>query len=153
VSYRTQPAARTADYVVAVRDRNGLLTRTDVRLQLDAVLRQNNTPINDDDEVPKNANLSLLLLSPAPIANPQTDLALTVNGTVQPFTAVPSPADASGREWILSWVHADYPIDDYTVTVSIQNGGSVSRRFRVTAASGQLAIRNLIPFPNPFDNS
>jgi len=29
----------------------------------------------------------------------------------------------------------------------------VTRTFTVTAASGQLALQNLIPFPNPFDNA
>ena len=152
VVYRTQPEARSADYIVMVKDRNGLVQRTVVRLQLDGVLRSSNTPINDNDEVSPNASLSLLLLSPRPILNPQTELALTVNAQPQAFTATAAPGDASSREWILSWSHADYPIDDYTMALAIQNGGTVTRRFRVTASSGRLGVRDLIPFPNPFDN-
>ena len=151
--YKTRPGAFSADYVIVARDRNGLVQRTDVTLQLDGVLRVGGVPIADNDEVSASAALSLLLLSPAPIANPLTELTLTVNGASQAFTATPAPGDASGREWVLAWSHADYPIDDYTVVLAIQNGGSITRRFRVTAGASQLALRNLIPFPNPFDNS
>jgi hypothetical protein len=65
--------------------------RTVARLQLDAILRSGGTPINDDDEVPPQAQMSLLLLSPQPIADPLTGLALQVNGHTVPFTAVPAP--------------------------------------------------------------
>jgi hypothetical protein len=116
------------------------------------VLRSGGTPINDNDEVPSTASLSVLVLSPAPIVNPLTDITLTLNGANVAFTAAPAPGDASGREWILSWAHPDYPIDSYVLVMSIQNGGSVTLRFRVTAAAAQLALRNLFPFPNPFDN-
>jgi hypothetical protein len=60
--------------------------------------------------------------------------------------------DASDREWILSWTHPDYPIDDYVVVASVQGGGSITLRFRVTASAANLAFRDLFPFPNPFDN-
>ncbi len=150
--YRTQPPARSADYVVVTKDRNGLSQRTNVTLRLEGVLRVNNTPIADNDEVPPNAALSLLLLSPAPIANPVTDLTLTVGGLVQSFAAVQAPGDASGREWILTWSHADYPIDGYPVLLSVQGGGTVTLRFRVSASASRLAMRDLFPFPNPFDN-
>lgn len=153
VVYRTQPDANSADYIVMVKDRNGLVQRTVVRLQLDGVLRSSNAPINDGDAVAPNAPLSLQILSPRPLASPQTEIALTINGQAQAFTATPAPGDASNREWILSWTHADYPIDDYTVMAAVQNGGTITHRFKVTASSGQLAVRNLIPFPNPFDNS
>ena len=152
IVYVTQPEARSTDYIVTVRDRNGLLRRTVVRLQLDAVLRSNNVPINDGDEVAPTAALSIALLSPRPILVPQAELTLTVKGELQAFTATPAPSDGSGREWILTWSHPDYPIDGYPVVVSIQNGGSVVHEFKVTASSARLALRNLFPFPNPFDN-
>jgi hypothetical protein len=150
--YRTQPAALSQDYVIVARDRNGLVQRTDVTLQLQALLRSGGTEINDGDQVAPSAALSLLVLSPAPIANPTTDITLTLNGGPVTFTAAPNAGDTSGREWILSWTHTDYPIDDYVLLMSIQGGGSVTRRFRVTAGAAQLGLSNLFPFPNPFDN-
>jgi len=150
--YHTQPAPLTQDYAIVARDRYGLVQRTDVTLTLDAVLRSSGTPINDNDEVPGTAALSLLVLSPAPIANPLTEISLKLNGVDVAFTAAAAPGDPSGREWILSWTHSDYPIDDYVLVMSIQNGGSVTRRFRVTAGASKLALRDLFPFPNPFDN-
>src|SRR5262249_8867664 len=95
---------------------------------------------------------SLLVLSPAPLANPLTDITLKLNGADVAFAAAPSPGDASGREWILSWSHADYPIDNYVLVMSIHGGGTVTRTFRDTAGAPQLALRDLFPFPNPFDN-
>ena len=150
--YRTQPAPLSQTFAVVARDRNGLDQRTDIRLQLDAVLRSGGAPINDNDEVAASAVLSLLVLSPAPIANPLTDITLTLNGAAVTFTATATPTDPSGREWVLNWTHGDYPIDDYTLVMSIKNGGSVTRHFRVTAGAAKLALRDLFPFPNPFDN-
>lgn len=155
--YRTSPEALTADYVVLAKDRNGLVQRSTVRLQLDAVLRSSGAPIADDDEVAPSAQLSLLVFSPRPIADPATEISLVLNGQPVAFTATAVPSDTSAtgvpsqREWILSWVHPDYVIDNYVLAMSIANGGTVTRRFRVTNASGQLGFRNLIPFPNPFD--
>ena len=152
IVYHTQPAPLSQTYAIVARDRYGLVQRTDVTLQLDAVLRSGGTPINDGDQVAASAALSLLVLSPAPIANPLTDISLKLNGVDVAFTAAAAPGDPSGREWILSWTHADYPIDDYALVMSIANGGSVTRRFSVTAGASKLALQNLFPFPNPFDN-
>ena len=150
--HRVQPAPRTTEYAVVVRDRKGLVQRTDLVLRLEGVLRVSGAPIADNDEVAPNADLSLLLLSPAPIPDPRNQIMLTVNGATQEFTATQASGDASFREWILSWPHGDYPIDQYTVGAAVVGGGSVTHRFRVTAASGRLGLRDLIPFPNPFDN-
>jgi len=153
VVFRTQPEARSTNYVFMVKDRNGLVQRTIARLQLDAVLRSGGTAIPDNEQVAPSALLSLLLLSPRPLTNPQAELTLTVNGQAQAFTASPSPTDPSGREWVINWVHGDYPINHYQVVIAVQNGGSVTRAFQVTASSGTLALRDFIPFPNPFDNT
>lgn len=159
ITYSPLIEPRDADYTIRVKDRNGLVQRTTLQLRLEGVLRSGGSPISDNDEVSPAAALSLLLLSPAPIVDPSASVTLTVNGSVQPFLATPVPSDTtsggapSNREWQLSWNHAPYPIDDYVVVMSVQGGGSVTRRFRVTAASGQVAIRDLIPFPNPFDAS
>jgi len=152
LTHLSQPAARSRTFSLVARDRNGLVQRTDVVLQLEGVLRNAGAQIGDNDEVPPNAALSLKLLSPAPIVDPQSEITLVIGGASQDFTATPAPGDASGREWVLSWTHADYPIDDYTLVASVQNGGSVTLRFRVTASAAKLAFRDLFPFPNPVDN-
>jgi hypothetical protein len=145
--------ARTYDYALVVRDRNGLVQRTALQFELGTVLFRGGQPIGDGDEVAPGASLSLLVQSPRPILDPQNEITLSLNGLpMQAFTAVPNPGDNSGREWILSWAHADYPIDSYELIMSVVNGGSVTRSFSVTLASGQLAFKDLIPFPNPFEN-
>jgi len=152
--YRVLPIVpETQDYAIVARDRYGLVQRTDVTLQLDAVLRSSGTPIADNDAVPSTADLSLLVLSPAPLATPASQISLKLNGVDVAFTAAPAPGDVSGREWILSWIHAAYPIDNYALVMSIQGGGSVTRTFQVTAAASKLALQDLFPFPNPFDNT
>ena len=159
IVYRTSPAARTTDYTIIVKDRNGLVQRTGVRLQLDGNLFSSGAPLTDGDEVAPSAALTLRLLSPRPITNPASELSLTLNGQPVVFDATPAPGDTtssgthSQREWILSWTHPDYAIDSYVLVLAIAGGGTVTRQFRVTAASGRLGFRDLIPFPNPFDNS
>lgn len=159
VSYMAVPSARTSEYALTVRDRNGLVQRTVARLQFDASLRSGGVPIADDDEVPPQAQMSFQLLCPRPIVDPYAEIQLQMNGHVVPYTATPAPGDTtatgehSRREWIVSWNEGDYAIDDYQVTIGVVGGGSVTRRFRVTAASGRLAFRDLVPFPNPFDNA
>src|SRR5262249_59829490 len=88
--YVTHPGPFSANYAVVARDRYGLVQRTNVTLSLDGVLRLGGAPIADNDEVPASADLSLLLLSPAPIVVPPADLTLTVNGATQTFTAAPA---------------------------------------------------------------
>jgi hypothetical protein len=152
LTWVTHPEARDAEHVFVSRDRNGLVRRSSVSLALDAVLRREGTPIADGDEVPADAALTLLVLSPRPIADPQLEFGLTLNGAAQPFAATPAPGDTSRREWVLQWVHAPYPIDRYDLTLSVLAGETVQRSFEVTATSSRLALKNVIPFPNPFDN-
>ncbi len=157
VSHTTVPGARSTDIALVARDRNGLVQRTVARLQFDAFLRSSGVPVNDGDEVPPQAQMSFQLLCPRPIADPSAEIQVQLNGRTVPFSAVPAPGDTtatgahSRREWIVSWSEGDYAIDDYTVTIGVTGGSVVTRRFRVTAASGRLAFRDLVPFPNPFD--
>ncbi|MEQ1834009.1 MAG: C25 family cysteine peptidase, partial [Candidatus Eisenbacteria bacterium] len=159
VSMTPTLAARDVEYTVLTRDRNGLTQSKTLSLRLETVLRSGGAAISDNDAVAPTAALSLLLLSPAPIADPASEVTLLVNGAPQSFTYVAVPSDTtdsgvhSKREWVLSWNHAPYAIDNYSLVLSVQGGASVTRRFIVTAASGQLGIRDLIPFPNPFDNT
>lgn len=149
--HRTPLTPVDQQFVVLVRDRDGRQSRSVARFEVSTVLRVDGTPINDDDEVSPVANLSLLVLTPSPVV-PASDLTLTVNGQPQSFTPTPNPGDASGREWILTWTHEPYPIDDYQVQLAIAGGPSPIERFRVTTTAGQLKLSNLMAFPNPFDN-
>ncbi|MEO5989612.1 MAG: C25 family cysteine peptidase [Candidatus Eisenbacteria bacterium] len=151
LTYTAPLRAETYRYVLRTRDRDGLESQFTVLLQLDGVLRVNDVAINDDDDISATASLSLLLLTPRPV-NPNTELSLKVNGVAQAFTSQPAPGDASGREWILRWNHAPYPVGDYVVTLEIAGGGTITRRFRVTTAAGEVKLSNLIAFPNPFGN-
>ena len=151
LSYTAPLRAETYRYVLRTRDRDGLETSFTVLLQLDGVLRVNDVPINDNDDVSPTAVMSLLLLSPRPI-NPATELSMRINGAPQAFTAEPAPGDASGREWVLRWVHDPYPIDDYDLVLDIVGGTTITRRFKVSTASGELKLSNLIAFPNPLGN-
>lgn len=151
VVHRTTLASQDQQFTVVVRDRDGRESRTTASFTVTVVLRVDGTPINDGDAVSPVANLSLLLLSPAPLA-PNSDLTLLINGQPQAFSAVANPGDASGREWLLSWVHDAYPIDQYEVRLDIAGGPSPIRRFRVSTAAGELQLSNLMAFPNPFDN-
>lgn len=151
IVHRTSLQPVDQQFIVLVRDRDGRQSRATATFAVTTLLRVTGTPINDGDVVSPVANLSLLLLSPAPLV-PASDLTLTINGQPQAFSAVASPGDASGREWILSWVHDPYPIDDYVVRLDIAGGPSQERRFRVSTAAGELQFSNLFAFPNPFDN-
>lgn len=159
LAYTAPLEARTTEYTVTARDRDGLVRRSTLRLQLDAVLRSGGTPIADGDEVPPSAALSVLLLSPKPLVSPASLVTLTLNGQPIVITATPVASDTtasgvhSGREWVLTWPSAAYPVDDYELVVSIAGGGTVTRRFQVGESAGRLAFRDLIPFPNPFDAS
>ena len=151
LTYTAPLRAETYRYVLRTRDRDGLESSFTVALQLDGVLRVNDAPISDDDDVASTAALSLLLLSPRPL-NPATELTLKINGVPTAFTAEAAAGDASGREWILRWNHDPYPIGSYEVVLEITGGGTITRRFKVSTASGELKLANLLAFPNPFGN-
>ena len=149
LTYRTRLKAETYHYRILTRDLNGLQKSFIVQFNYDATLRVSGNPIHDGDGVSPNAALSLMLVSPAPI-DPATQITLTINGANVIFSATPAPGDASGREWILSWTHADYPTDNYQAIIALAGGPTLTRTFRVN--SGALKIQELLAFPNPFDN-
>jgi hypothetical protein len=151
VVYRTQPPPRDVRYIFRVRDRNALQSDFTATLLLSATLRVDGTPIQDGDAVSPRANLSLYVVCPRPLV-PASDLVLTVNGQAQAFTPAPAPGDASGREWVLSWTHGDYPKDDYRVDLTVAGGVTLTHRFKVSLATGELRVQDLFAFPNPFDN-
>ena len=51
---------------------------------------------------------------------------------------------------MLSWTHPDYPLGRHDLALAIAGGDSLRQAFRV--ASGSLALKDLLAFPNPFDN-
>ena len=154
--YQTSLLARNMAYAIRSRDRDGLARETRVSFRLEGVLRSAGAALQEDDEVAPSAPLSLLLLSPRPLALPERELAVTLNGRSLPFTAAPVGTDTtatgahSQREWVLSWAHAEYPIDRYELIVTLPGGARITRRFRVSAVSGRLGFRDLFAFPNPF---
>lgn len=154
--YETALQARNIAYAIRSHDRDGLARETRVSFRLDGVLRSAGTPLQDNDEVAPRALLSLLLHSPRPIVVPERELTITLNGRTLPFTAAPVGTDTTAagvhslREWVLSFEHAEYPIDQYELIITLPGGAKITRRFRVTAASGRLGFRDLFAFPNPF---
>jgi hypothetical protein len=150
LSYRAPLRADSYRYHVRSTDRYGLQRDFAIVFQLDAFLRSEGVSINDGDNVSPTSNLSILLLSPKPL-NPQSDLVLTINGASQAFSATPAPGDNSGREWILSWTHSEYPKDQYVASLTVLGGTPILKRFVVSTASGELKLSNLYAFPNPFD--
>ena len=81
---------------------------------LQVVLRVGGTAISDGDIVSPTADLSLLLISPAPL-DPEADLTLVIGGNPVDFVATPANGDGSGREWLLTWTHSPYPSADYVL--------------------------------------
>jgi hypothetical protein len=151
LDYRTTLDPASYRYTIATNDRYGVPGSFDVVFQFLTQLRLGGVPIADNDPVPPNADLSIQVLSPTPLA-PLTDLTLTIDGVVQPFTVAPANADTSGREWILTWTHSPYPAGDYFARITVNGGGAYDHRFRVLEGSGSLAIQNPINFPNPFED-
>ncbi|MFN8589514.1 MAG: C25 family cysteine peptidase [Candidatus Eisenbacteria bacterium] len=145
----TQPQTET--FVLRARDRDGLTSQFRAVFSYDVTLRADGAALHDGDAISPVASLSLLVQSPAPF-DPVTDLTLALNGASVAFTAVPAPGDASGREWIVSWVHGEYAKDDYVLDVQLSGAPLVTRRFKVTVGTGELKLADLVAFPNPFGN-
>lgn len=151
LTYGTHSQPYSQTYVLRAIDRDGLASDFRAVFSYDVTLRVDGVPIQDGDDVSPIANLSLLVQSPRPF-DPNSELTLALNGITQPFTATAAPGDASGREWVVTWTHAAYPKDDYTLDVQLTGAPEVMRRFAVSTASGELRLADLFAFPNPFDN-
>ena len=97
-----------------------------------------------------NGALTLLVLSPAPLSLP-ADLTVQINSVPVTYTWVAANGDTTGREWTLTLPHADFTPGDYSVTAAAQGGGTSAHVFTVDAGGAHVALRNLLAFPNPFD--
>lgn len=151
VVYVAQPPARSVTYTFRTRDRDGLQSDFRASLPLESTLRVDGTPIQNGDVVSPLANLSIYVVCPRPLA-PAADLALTVNGQPVAFNWTAAPGDTSGREWLLSWPHAEYPIGEYAAVVTVAGGATLLHNFKVQLGASELRVSNLFAFPNPFDN-
>jgi hypothetical protein len=149
--YRASLTPNSYVFTLRTMDREGTPGQFDVLLPFQCVLRAEGVPINDGDPVSPNANLSVLVNSPSPL-HPATDITITVNGQAVAFDSLKVAGDPSGRQWVLSWTHGAYPIDNYTVTVTTSGGAMCSHRFKVDVGGGELRIQNALAFPNPFDD-
>jgi hypothetical protein len=150
LTYRTSLTPSSYLYTIRSQDREGTPGAFDVLLPFQCVLRSEGTPINEGDPVSPIANLSLLVISPSPI-HPGSDLTLTLNGLAQPFDTVMVAGDPTGRQWILSWTHPPYPIDNYTLRLTTSSGTECDHQFKVVVGGGELRFENALAFPNPFD--
>ena len=152
LSYFTTLQPESYSYTFTTQDRYGVTGNFVVTFQFLTQLLLGSAVLAENDPVPPTGAVSLRLFSPKPV-NPATDLTLAINGVSQPFTATPVAGDPSGREWILSWSHAPYPIDHYEVVLTVVGGGTHTHHFRVLVGGTELQVHNAIAFPNPFDDA
>ncbi|HTM57725.1 MAG TPA: C25 family cysteine peptidase [Candidatus Udaeobacter sp.] len=150
--YQTSLTLNSYVFTIHTVDREGTPGTFDAVFPYQCVLRAEGSPINDGDAVSPNANLSLLVVAPAPI-HPGTDLQLTLNGQAIAFDSTKVAGDPSGRQWILTWSHGPYPIDSYDLRLATSGGATCTHRFRVNIGGGELRLQNAMAFPNPFDDS
>ena len=97
-----------------------------------------------------SANVSVRVLSPKPL-DPATDLTLAINGVPQAFTYAPVAGDPSGREWVLSWTHAPYPIDHYEARA--HRGGRRRLQPAFPGGRGGASCASRIPSPSPIPST
>jgi hypothetical protein len=152
VTHRASLTARPHTYTFRTTDARGTVASFVVSFPFQTVLRAEGTLVNDGDAVAPTANLTMLVISPAPIADPANALVLRINGEVQAFTASPNAGDVSGREWVLSWSHAPFPIGLYGVELFVDGVSSAVHSYQVTVGAGQLRLVNTMMFPNPFED-
>ncbi|TMQ47588.1 MAG: hypothetical protein E6K73_13450 [Candidatus Eisenbacteria bacterium] len=96
---------------------------------------------------PAGSGLTLLVVSPQRVG--ATDFALTLDGTNQPYLALPAGADTSGREWVVTWDHAAYAAGSHRVELEVATVDAPSHTFRVELKT---RLENVVAFPNPFDD-
>ena len=72
---------------------------------------------------------------------------MTINGVEQALTAVAALDDASGRERV---IRGRTPSEGRPHGRRAAGAAPVTKLFRVTTASGELKLSDLLAFPNPF---
>jgi hypothetical protein len=139
-------------YTLHTRDRYGLTSDFNVVFQFFTQLRAGGNPLIDNDPVGPAADLTLKLVLPTPITDPQTQLGLAVDSLTQAFTA--TALDTTGRDWLLAWTHAPYASGTHRVELTALDSLHRVHHFRVVdgmSAENRL-LRDVLAFPNPFDD-
>ncbi len=138
-------------YIFRTWDRYGLESVFEAVFGFQAIVRVGGQAISDGDFVSPVADLSILVLSPRPLA-PQTDLTLTLNGRPASFTESLANGDVSGREWLLTVIHDPFTPGEVSLDLAVAGGITTSRRLRVAETGLAVRIENAMAFPNPFDD-
>jgi hypothetical protein len=151
LTWKDTLVADTYHYTIATVDRYGQSSTFEADFGLRTLLQVSGTAIADDDIISPIAALSMQVRSPRPV-DPATELTLTVDGVVQPFTPAQANGDLSGREWTLVWTHPEYPPGSHAVKIAVAGGGTRVNTFRVSAIGAAVQLQNVMAFPNPFDD-
>jgi len=152
LSYVTPIRAGVVRYTIRTVDRYGLQNDFRVVFPFATQLRVSDNPLAENDAVTPTADLSLKLTVPTPITDPSTQIKLDVDSLVQVFTA--TALDTTRREWLLRWTHDPYPSGNHLVELTALDSLRHAHRFRVVdrLAGGDRMLRDVIAFPNPFDD-
>jgi hypothetical protein len=151
VTYLTSLPPDNVTFTFDTQDRYGVPRTFDAVFQFQTVLRAEGAPIVDNEVIARNAQLTLSVLSPAPLVLPN-NLTLTLIGNPMPYTFVAANGDTTGREWLLTLPHSDFANGTYTLQVSAAGGATTTHVFQVTAGGDRVSISNALAFPNPFDD-
>jgi len=145
--YRTSLSIGSYRYVIRTTDRNGITSQFDAVFQFQTLLRADGVPVNlPGDIVAAAADLKVYVFSPAPIT-PSSDIRLIVDGNPVVFSEAPVAGGAAGRDWELTLAATTYGNGPHTIVVELLGAPVSTLGFTV---SGAVAIHNLMPFPNPF---
>ena len=152
LSFVTPLRAGVVRYTIRTLDRYGLQNDFKVVFPFSTQLRVSDNPLAENDAVTPNADLSLRLTVPTPITDPPAQIKLDVDSLAQAFTA--TALDTTRREWILRWTHDPYPSGNHLVELTALDSLRHAHRFRVVdrLAGGDRMLRDVIAFPNPFDD-
>lgn len=148
----TSPLASGIDrYVIHIKDRYGLVNDFVIVMPFFTQLRNSGNVMAENDAVTPDAVLSLKVVVPIPITDPQAQMAVAVDSLPQQFQAV--ALDTTGRQWLLNWTHAPYAPGPHVVRFTAQGTLRHDHHFRVLdpLAGGNRLLRDVMAFPNPFE--
>lgn len=152
LTYTTPLRQGVTGYTLVTMDRYRVASEFHLIFPFSTQLRVQGNLLADNDLVVPTADLLLKITLPTPLSDPGTFLALTVDTLAQGFVA--TPTDTTGRGWILHWTHTPYAGGSHVVALVAPGGLKGEHRFRVTsgAAASERLLRDVVAFPNPFDD-